>query len=290
MCGSHSQCSYQGLCHFDMYTACRGIVTVKGSPFLFGSPYASMHRTHLHIKKEILYRLITETKCVFILHLQLPWNCACNLVRLRAKDLLNRQILLQQLNELFFKLLLVSTKWRRACVRAWMCVICCRSYPWECYEVKCTLRCVRTRVCVCNNSIKSTAITNRISWVDSRSLSLLIDFLWFPSGHQGRTFWEWPRRDPPLWLDISAGLQGRPPSFHVRKSQISQSYQRQQMLSSILPGEKYSLSTSQVKDSRINWINGRVRWQRWVTASHPRRGVAGHRCVLLMFSQCFCKI
>ena len=107
---------------------------------------------------------------------------------------------------------------------------------------KCTLRCVC--VCVCNNSIKSTAITNRISWVDSRSLSLLIDFLWFPSGHQGRTFCEWPRRDPPLRLNISAGLQSRRPSFRVRESQISQSYQRQQMLSSLLPGEKYSLSTS----------------------------------------------
>lgn len=152
MCGSHSQCSYQGLCHFDMYTACRGIVLVKGSPFLFGSPYASMHRTDLHIKKEILYRTITETKCVFILRLQLPWNCACNL-DYEKKELLIWQILLQQLNELFFKLLLVSTKWQPcACVRAscvclreWMCVICCRSYPWECYEVKCTLRCV----CVC---------------------------------------------------------------------------------------------------------------------------------------------
>lgn len=124
-------------------------------------------------------------------------------------------------------------------------------------------------MCVCNNSIKSTAITNRISWVDSRSLSLLIDFLWFPSGHQGWTFCEWPRRDPLLWLNISAGFQSRRPSFRVRESQISQSYQRQQMLSSLLPGEKYSLSTPHVKDSRINLINGLVIWQRWVTASYP---------------------
>lgn len=65
------------------------------------------------------------------------------------------------------------------------------------------------------------------------------------------------------------GLQSRRPSFRVRESQISQSYQRQQMLSSLLPGEKYSLSTSGVKDSRINLINERVRWQSGVTASPP---------------------
>lgn len=66
MCGSHVECSYQGLCHFDMYTACRGMVFVKGSPFLVLSPYASMHRTDLHIKKEILYRTITGTKiCLY---------------------------------------------------------------------------------------------------------------------------------------------------------------------------------------------------------------------------------
>lgn len=279
MCGSHSQCSYQGLCHFDMYTACRGIVLVKGSPFLFGSPYASMHRTDLHIKKEILYRTITETKCVFILRLQLPWNCACNL-DYEKKELLIWQILLQQLNELFFKLLLVSTKWQpcacvRACVRR-VCV-CVNECVWSAADLihENVMRlsvlwgvsvCVSART-VCNDSIKSTAITNRISWVDSRSLSLLIDFLWFPSGHQGRTFCEWPRRDPLLWLNISAGLQSRHPSFRVRESQISQSYQRQQMLSSLLPGEKYSLSTPQVKDSRINVINGWIRWRRWVTAT-----------------------
>lgn len=181
MCGSHSRCSYQGLCHFDMYTACRGIVVVKGSPFLFGSPYASMHRSDLHIKKEILYRTITETKCVFILHLQLPWNCACNLVRLRAKDLLNWQILLQQLNELFFKLLLVSTKLQwcvcmRACVCACVnvCVICSRSYPWECYEVKCTLRCVCACVCVTIRLNPQLSLTGLAEWTAEVYHCLLI--------------------------------------------------------------------------------------------------------------------
>lgn len=65
MCALHSQCSYQGLRHFDMYTACRRIVVVKGSPFLFSSPYASMHRTDLHIKKEILYQMIRDKMCLY---------------------------------------------------------------------------------------------------------------------------------------------------------------------------------------------------------------------------------
>ena len=74
----------------------------------------------------------------------------------------------------------------------------------------CACVCVHTHlsqclsVCsVCNHSIKSTAITNRISWVDSRSLSLLIDFLWFPSAHQGRTFSEWPRWEWPLRAEVN---------------------------------------------------------------------------------------
>ncbi len=71
MCGSCIECSYQGLCHFDMYTACGEIVFVKGSPSLLGFPYTAMHCTDLHIKKEILYRTIIGTKCVFIPHLQL---------------------------------------------------------------------------------------------------------------------------------------------------------------------------------------------------------------------------
>lgn len=52
---------------------------------------------------------------------------------------------------------------------------------------------------VCNHSIKSTAITNRISWVDSRSLSLLIDLRWFPSAHKDRTLSEWPQWESLLW-------------------------------------------------------------------------------------------
>lgn len=86
--------------------------------------------------------------------------------------------------------------------------------------------CVCVCVCaVCNHSIKSTAITNRISWVDSRSLSLLIDFLWFPSAHQGWTFCEWPQRDEPLWLNISAGASKQTPIFSCQgksnKSKLS---------------------------------------------------------------------
>lgn len=72
----------------------------------------------------------------------------------------------------------------------------------ECVNVCCTYTCLS--VCsVCNHSIKSTAITNRISWVDCRSLSLLIDFLWFPSAHKGRTFCEWPQRESLLWACVN---------------------------------------------------------------------------------------
>lgn len=55
--------------------------------------------------------------------------------------------------------------------------------------------------------------------------------------------------------NVSERLQSRHPSFRVRKSQISQSYQGQQMLLSLLPGEKYSLTPFEVKHSGINLIN-----------------------------------
>lgn len=117
---------------------------------------------------------------------------------------------------------------------------------------------------VCNHSIKSTAITNRISWVDSRSLSLLIDFRWFPSAHKDGTLSEWPRWESLLWAwvnvlraNISETLQSRRPSFCVRKSQISQSYQGQQMLPSLLPVWKIqfdSISSEALRDQWNQWI------------------------------------
>lgn len=71
---------------------------------LYWSPY----------QKEILYRVIIRTKCVFIPRLLLKWKCSCNLVQLGlwAKDLLN-WFSSWRSKELSLKLLLVSTKWQR---------------------------------------------------------------------------------------------------------------------------------------------------------------------------------
>lgn len=68
------------------------------------------------------------------------------------------------------------------------------------WGLSCTWRCVC--VCLCNHSIKPTAITNGISWVDSRSLSLLIDFLWFPSGQLSASG---PRWESQLWAGWGGG-------------------------------------------------------------------------------------
>lgn len=138
---------------------------------------------------------------------------------------------------------------------------------------------------VCNHSIKSTAITNRISWVDSRSLSLLIDFLRFPSVHQGRTFCEWPQWEslPRGRANVSeGGFKAGRPSFCVRKSQISQSYHGQQM-----PLSRPACLTNAVwlhhGDQPDLWIFKTVKESKWISSdtgwrdTHPR-------------SQCLCQI
>ena len=156
----------------------------------------------------------------------------------------------------------------------------CRSYPSECYGVKCTCRCVCVGVCVyvcvrtytCLHVWVSVlcatirlnpqlSLTGLAEWTAEVYHCLLI-FLWFPSAHQGRTFCEWPQ-----WESLLAGpgltyLRGfkasRHPSFCVRKSQISQSYQGQQMLPSLLPVcEKIQFdcfSSEALRDQSNQWI------------------------------------
>jgi len=121
------------VCHFDMYTASGEMVFVKGSP---SSARLPMHRhaycTDLHIKKEILHRTITGTECVFIQRLRLPqssptWTTSKGFIKL-TDSLLDG----------------LSLKQRWECV--WKIH---RSYPQQCYGVKCTWRCVCVCVCVC---------------------------------------------------------------------------------------------------------------------------------------------
>lgn len=132
------------------------------------------------------------------------------------------------------------------------------------------IMCARTYTClcvwsVCNHSIKSTAITNRISWVDSRSLSLLIDFLRFPSVHQGRTFWEGPQWESLPWDQVNVLWQTGPIGAHRSVSGKVKWVKairgnRRRCCASLR--EKCSLVPSRANSSGINLINESVRMWR----------------------------
>lgn len=284
MCGSCIESGYQDLCHFDMYT--HGGSSFFSSFFFVGRRSVS---TQLPIlchalcrspyQKDKLYRAIFRTKCVFI-----PWESPCSLVQLGlwAKDLINWLILFYPLDELCAKLLLVSTKWQQTeCARKIY-----RSYPQNCYWVKCTLIlggvCLGGCVCVCVYPLgvsvvcatirlnPQLSLTGLAEWTAEVYHCLLISSR-FPSAHQGRTFcerpqWESRRR---AGVNVSETLQSRCPSFCVMKSQISQSYLGQQMHLSLSPSEwkiqSDSISSGRLRDQSNRWIS--IRKWCWVTAA-----------------------
>lgn len=214
MCGSCIDSSYQGLCHFDMYTArersplskevhlgsashtlpCIVLISISKR-----DPLSSDHKD-----KMCLYSASSAQMKMF-LQSGPTWTMSKGFIKLTDSPLPAEWIVSQIaacLNKMTAESVcgrstdLIHTNVMGLSVLGSVCVclytVSVRTHP-----------CLR--VCsVCNHSIKSTAITNGISWVDSRSLSLLIDFLWFPSAHQGRTFCEWPQWESLLlaWVNV----------------------------------------------------------------------------------------
>lgn len=200
MCGSCIDSSYQGLCHFDMYTACEKSSLSKEVHFCSVShtlpcivlisiskrdPLSSDHKD-----KMCLYSASSAQMKMF-LQSGPTWTMSKGFIKLIL--LLALEGIVSQIAACLNKMTAESVCGRSTDL-IHTNVMGLSVLGGVCARILylCTYACLR--VCsVCNHSIKSTAITNGISWVDSRSLSLLIDFFWFPSAHQGKTFCEWPQ-------------------------------------------------------------------------------------------------
>lgn len=214
MCGSRFGGLVIGdLRHFDMYTPCARVVHVRAQgrkpppppyptpPFTLSSPLhlhpppshtAAMHCTDLHIKKKMERDPLSDDHrdkmCLYSTFSSRRMKLFC---RSDGRAARKKRILCEnggkedgrEVREggVSLKLLLVSTE--KCTSRTW------RSYPGACYGVKCTCVCACAsrarsswRLCPCATVRWSPRrpIANRIGWVDSRSLSLPIDFFFYP--------------------------------------------------------------------------------------------------------------